>query len=781
MKPIGYLLLPVGILIGWAFGLLFQGSAHSDQTASAAERAPAGPLSSASAPPSQALREAPTISDSASAAPTTEASAAAIERAVRTALASAPRALNAAAERRAGNATLRGTVVTGEGAPLAGVQVRLAPLSADAQRLAQRVVGPAIQTATDSLADQARRLLDVEARALLATSAADGAFGFQIEAERIYSIALHLPGWRFDRTDGQGTHVAAGAAPAFLASPLASLELDLTDSVGQPVESAVIAYAGVSRGNDSWNFVSWNRAQPRLEFSPGTYRLLALSADAEPWCPERSALWLSSERSAPAELSLAARAEPHVERWQLLPRPTLYGRMLLSGAEARSAAGYGLALLTPGAQKPEKSDFGDGYRYFETPHFLLTSEEPGAFDLRLIWKGAEESSVLATVELAQGNLRQDFTVSARAENPRLFISAKGPDGQPIDSLGTIQFWASSPSGGTTGHSGYNALPAGPGRFELRVPDSLQAQFFRPLLEPEAGGKSSCEFDHPKYGKRQLEFVAGQTEYSLEFSVPSTLAVAIRGATPAGEGKFYTVVLTEPSSASRWRRDSDLEPEIGPSGSWTGSFKNLQAGDYRVSLQLNTGSPKTGYSSDTLMGFSVKVAPGANSVEFDLNLLSELRVRVPGAQGGHLLLAGRGSGAFGHDSNKHTEISEEGLGIFEQVAPGDYILNYNDGFMLVRCPSAEVQFTPNPANCMRMHIWNDSGPLAQAGLRSGDAITAVDGAAFDPEAWQQATSKKAAARDLRLTVRRGDSSVSVTVSSQAFGEDGGGFGQPSYEP
>jgi hypothetical protein len=783
MKPAAYLLLPIGILIGWIFGMLFQSPAATEVGSAAAERdlsARASPA--AAADPSTALRDAPSVAAPAGGERVTEVSAAAIERSVRTALASAPRLRSAASARQSASGTLRGQVARVDGAPLPGVQVRLAPLAADAQRLSQRVLGPAIQSAADSLADQARRLLDAESRALQGISAADGSFSFEVEAERVYTIALHLPGWRFDRTDGQGSSVVAGASLVYVASPLANLELDLTDAAGQPLEAAVIAYQSVSRGNEVWNFVAWSRAQPRLEFSRGSYRFLALSAEAEPWCPERHALWLAEQRSAVVELSLTPSAEARTERWQLAPRPTLYGRLLLAGEETRTAGGYGLALVTPGQSSPERSDYGDGYKYFETPHFLLATETPGTYDLRLLWKGTKDSDLLGSVELVQRNLRRDFTTAAQAENPKLFINATGPDGQPVDDLGRVTFISEMPRGGTNSSQGQDSLLlVAPGRFELRVPAHLQASFFRPLIAPEEGGASSCQFEHQAWGRRTLKLVAGQSEYTLQLSAPATLTVSISGAAPAQPDRFYRVTIAEQGGRFGWMRgDNDLEPAIGPGGAWSGSLKSLEPGPYEVYLQYNQGTPQE-YSQETLMTLPVQIVPGGNTVHFDLSTLSELRVRVSGDVEGTMLLDPRlALGHFG-GSQRHSEIDESGVAVFPRVQPGEYVLQLNGQFMLVRCPTGEVQFTPNPANCLRVQVWDEDGSMFKAGLRSGDRITAVDGQTFELQAWLDAIAKKAPERTLSLSVRRDGASLQLAVPNRAFSGDDGGYCQPSYEP
>jgi hypothetical protein len=782
MKPLGYLLLPVGILIGWAFGLLFQSPSTTSVAAPSADRPPAPSLNLAAAPQTGSeITNAASVASPGPVGRSGELSSAAIESSVRAALASAPRPRPSSATREGGSGTIRGSVTTLAGAPLSGVQVRLSPLTADAQRLAQRVVTPGIQSASESLADQARRLLDSDARAIFGATGDDGNFALAVEQERVYSVALSLPGWRFERTDGHSSSLVAGAELNYLASPLSSLVLDLVDQAGQPIDAAVLAYTQVLRGYDSWSFVAWSRAQPRLEFSAGTYRIIALSADAEPWCPDRACLWLASSRSQSQELTLSASGEPRSERWELKPQPTLYGRLTLAAAEPRLAEGFGLALVTPGNERPERSDFGDGYSYFESPHFLLTREEAGGFDLRLKWRGAKEDQLLGRVELPQGNLRQDFSIEARAEKPKLFVTAKDPTGQPVESLGSIMFLVRGSSNNRSSSGGSGMLMVGPGRFELRVPEGIQEDFYRCIEDSNSGVQASCNFTHPTYGSRTLEMVAGQREYELQFQEPSTLTVQISGATPADDEHFYQLIITETGNTSGWSRgNNSLDPKIGAAGTWSGTFKDIQPGEYQVALYYNEGSPNS-YSPEVLMTLPTTVVSGANNFNFDLNLLSDLRVRVADGEGDYLFLQAHRDENDPFSGQRHAEIGEDGLAVFSKVAPGEYLLNYNNSFMLVTCPCGEVAFTPNSANCVKVSIWDEGSDMYRAGLRNGDLITAVDGAAFDSQAWREAIQKKAPERDLRLSVRRNGRTVQVTVPNRTLSDNDGGYCQESYAP
>jgi S1-C subfamily serine protease len=102
-------------------------------------------------------------------------------------------------------------------------------------------------------------------------------------------------------------------------------------------------------------------------------------------------------------------------------------------------------------------------------------------------------------------------------------------------------------------------------------------------------------------------------------------------------------------------------------------------------------------------------------------------------------------------------------------------------MGVRCPTGEVQFTPNPANCLRVLIWDEDGSMFKAGLRSGDRITAVDGQTFELQAWLEAIAKKAPERTLSLSVLRDGASLQLAVPNRAFSGEDGGYCQPSFEP
>jgi hypothetical protein len=198
------------------------------------------------------------------------------------------------------------------------------------------------------------------------------------------------------------------------------------------------------------------------------------------------------------------------------------------------------------------------------------------------------------------------------------------------------------------------------------------------------------------------------------------------------------------------------------------------------LYYNEGSPNS-YSPEVLMTLPTTVVSGANNFNFDLNLLSDLRVRVADGEGDYLFLQAHRDENDPFSGQRHAEIGEDGLAVFSKVAPGEYLLNYNNSFMLVTCPCGEVAFTPNSANCVKVSIWDEGSDMYRAGLRNGDLITAVDGAAFDSQAWREAIQKKAPERDLRLSVRRNGRTVQVTVPNRTLSDNDGGYCQESYAP
>jgi hypothetical protein len=781
MKPLGYLLLPLGILIGLGIGLLIGGAAGEPNPTQIQPSRPA--LASATSPsnPEADLEAARSALDSPGTPQTVQVASRAIEGAVQSALSEAQRGLEAPSSSPAASGKLNGQVVLLDGAPLAGVRVQASPLMGQDQGLTEQVLAPTIQPTTEALTTLAGKLLTAEAQALTATSDGAGLFTIGVESDRVYRIALALPGWRFSRLDGEEFNVVAGAPLKFLATPLARLELDLVDSAGQPLASAVLAYEEASPGSDWWRFVNWKRGAPQLELNPGDYRFIALSAEAQPWCPERSALWLAQERSDPQVVSLSASLEAQSVRWQLAPRPTLYGRIETGGGEPVRAEGYSLALVAPGAEEPASGDPAGGFRSFSTSNFLLTSATSGTWDLRLRWKGSSSSELLGRVDLPSGNLRQDFRSAPRDAPLRLYLIATGPDGQALDRLGSVGFWTRGPSGSRNFSPGPNVpLQVGPGRFELRPSDSIAANLAAALAADNTNGGAGCEVQHPLFGNQSIKFRPGQSEYQVTFSPTGTLSVELVGGSPAKTGHFYTLTI----SLEQERRRMGLEelfPEIGPSGSWSGEFKALQPGRYRVALMLNQGN-RISSGFNALMDVPVDLLPGPNRLRFDLSQVSDLRVRVPGGAGGRLQVQPTSREKSFLTADRFATIDPTDLAVVEGVAPGTYLLIHDTGFMSVDCPCGEQVFTPQPANCRRVVVLGaQDSALQLAGLRSGDLIIAVDGLPYDANRWATAIDKQAPERQVRLTVERADGKLEVSVNSGVLAENRGGFTSESFRP
>jgi hypothetical protein len=780
MKAIGFLLLPFGLVIGLLLGrFLFSAPADLDTRALGPEqgsRAPAAPAGDWKGDPSVNQPAPPPAREKQGVDPRTPGLGTG-----RSALNEANRAATGSPAAR-GTAALRGQVRTATAAALPGVQVRLVPLAAKAQALAEHVLQPAVQSPEQALTDRARGLLAGESQTLFASTAGDGSFAVDLAAERVYSIHLELAGWRFECLETQSPYVLGGSELNFLATPSAVLELDLIDAAGQPLQAALLAYRPADEPGIGWEFRPWSRAAPRLEFEPGSYRLVALSAGANAWCPEIDALWLAAERSPELERTFTASAAPLQERWQLSPQPTLYGQLRWDQNGAGVVDSYSLALLPPGSDPAQPALPGVSYTQFRTPHFLLTPATAGPYELHCWPRGSLKSSLLGQVELPQGNLRQDFRLAEALDQHKIFVTATTADGSPMESLGHVAFWARQ--GGST-ISGYSApdcvLPLAPGRFELRPPVGILERFNAAMQVDNPVGMTGCEVTHPLYGAQMLDFVPGQSEYQLTYAEVASLTVQLLGAPAARAGQFYKLDFARQNASNALAAaPDDLFPDVGDSGRWSATIEGLQPGPMDVELELNEGTP-TSYTHRPLMAQSINLKPGPNTLAFHLDQLSDLRVRMPADAVAVVTLRPQVPRPSGHGNQRLADIGADGVAVFPQVAPGDYLI-VHAGFMPVTCPTGEVEFKGQPANRLWVEIWDPSGSMYQAGLRSGDMITAIDGAAYAQEAWFKAVyAQDAPERNLQLSLRRDGSPLQLSVPNRAFKGSAGGSAGEFYEP
>jgi hypothetical protein len=677
-----------------------------------------------------------------------------------------------------------GRVLTHEGQPCPDVQVRLVPLMPQNAFLVREAVQPGIRTATEALTQEALQRVAADAFALPATSDAQGAFELAVEADRVYSVELKRPGWSFQRVDNKGNQAVNGSELLYTALPLAGIEFDLVDAAGVPLEEAVIAYSPANYGREYWSYLRWSSAEPRLEFEPGSLHLVALSADANPWCPERSALWLSEQRSARQELSLAGSTDPQQLRLEIAPRPLLYGQIFSTGTSRTPLGGFDLALVPPGATSAPRDRRGfPTLRSFASAHYLLTMEEAGSYDLRLQWPGEAQGVLLGSVDLPAGAQRRDFEAPAMAEQPRILFVVRAPDGSPVASLGRVECWRRDPSGMTSGGGGGDLRPVGVGRFEL-----VAEQMLAPWLRDEAQGTDSgvqagVQIEHLEYGSKSIDLVHGQREYLVQFEPTAALTIEVSGAAPAEPGYFYSAQLTPITTGSGdvGLRPEQIDVDISPTGTFRQRLDRLHPGTYSLELGYNQGTRNSSYFPSVLISRSVNLTPGENRARLDLGELVELLVRHPSGSGKRIALYPR-SPNQSVSNQQSADVDQTGLARFSRVAPGDYVLTDGTGFMSVTCPTGEIMFQPVPADCLDLLLAFGGGPLFEAGLRSGDRIESLDGQPYTKERWNARVGKTIPTSELTLTVRRGEQTLELRCSNRVFDASGrNGFWRDFLRP
>jgi hypothetical protein len=119
---------------------------------------------------------------------------------------------------------------------------------------------------------------------------------------------------------------------------------------------------------------------------------------------------------------------------------------------------------------------------------------------------------------------------------------------------------------------------------------------------------------------------------------------------------------------------------------------------------------------------------------------------------------------------------DGRVTFQHLLAGRYILSREDigAEMEVEVPApGEVRYAPDPFAPIAAEVDDEDGPLARAGVRTGDVVVALDDAEVKTEGQLRFLAFVARGRaDLRLGLLRDGAPVEVRVSAQDLLAGGG---------
>jgi hypothetical protein len=319
------------------------------------------------------------------------------------------------------------------------------------------------------------------------------------------------------------------------------------------------------------------------------------------------------------------------------------------------------------------------------------------------------------------------------------VKVLGPDWKP---LAGAQFSTRYESRNSSSSSGAEGIRMADGSYRVRL---------RQHGERGEGGKWTLEVSVAGFGEKTVELSPiEEPTVVVRFEEPAMLTVKVEGVEGSGyEGRVDVGVFgggVRRSGTSR-SYEGGGERELGP----------FVPGDYDLELRVRTGV----HESATVATRKVRLRAGRNVETIGLTVLTE-------GLGDEVLLHvrsedGTWSGSF---AAKDGSVRVEGL------PAGTYSIRSRGGGrgqMTVVVPAQDVvRFEARPVNALRVRIEDENGPVARAGLRTGDLIVGVDGKLFESEMDIQVKMMAAMGKEsAKLMVQRGATRLEIALDMRPF--------------
>ena len=275
-----------------------------------------------------------------------------------------------------------------------------------------------------------------------------------------------------------------------------------------------------------------------------------------------------------------------------------------------------------------------------------------------------------------------------------------------------------------------------------------------LPKPVASKGATCLLTAKgKFGTISTEFPLPQTEpVVLRYRASGRLRVRV-DCPPKLMKRVVIGAISESRSASFDRQ---------PDGSWL-SQGELQPGRYTVICRLRG---RKGQSWSTIPEIREKIELGVGEQECSLRIppVYELRVRIPGIDGGHLTINGESGYERRLDMKSDTASRE--------MHAGHYRLRYQSDGMLGQVDvdlygNRDVTLVPQTINALLIEQLEPESPAAQAGLKAGDFILKVDGARIQgTESVLALHTKLMKGTRIQLVIARGGRMLEIAIDSPA---------------
>ena len=602
-----------------------------------------------------------------------------------------------------GFGTIRGTVLSGDGSPVAGVTVEASP---------RKSMYPKQQEAGDDLErvkQYAQRLSLAERLSGKAETADDGSYTLiDLQGDGAYRVTATKDGWTIHSVHDAGK-VQPDAVVDFKAARVTAVPIDVVFADGSEVTSArVIAKMSGGRGGSAYSSINWTPTNREIKLQAGSYTVSAKDTDDLDTVSEHYDIVVTSGQAA-EPVRIVLKTQPGIKGRVEFPEGEVAENAIVRWARSRDGSPVEAAKL----RDSRGDDHVSSYNKYA---FKAENLTPGTYTIGVQrdWGGPVVG--LQTIVVGDA-LVSDVVLSMPPLNRNEYIvfNVRGPNGESIEDLSAeASYFHGTGRNTTSAHL-------------LRQPDSV----FWAIISPpddialDQVDRVVFQLEARRFGVQSLEWVPGDAmQYTVIFQPPASAMVSIAGFVGSGYEDDLTLSVTKSTEQERHRHrfggsgiDAQGQQKFGP----------FEPGEYKVQLYYRVSR----HYSRLLNTAVANLNSGDNEVSIALPPLYSLTVHTELKKGEGLRLQPIGQPQH---FDPGVKVDENGVAIFHALAAGEYLLTErNTGLpqqMQVSIPAQlDVNYEPVQPNAVQVTITDPNGKLAKAGLQEGDLLTGANGEDF----------------------------------------------------
>ncbi len=667
------------------------------------------------------------------------------------------------ADAQVGEGVILGHVANMDGKPMAGVIVRLSGSASRNSTASPAKVGrgaPDRPSLKETVRKAAQGYHERKTRNHETTTDANGDYRFEELADLSWGMSAYLKDHLVE-ADGASRRLRVGSEMDFIAKPIVEVPVQVLMPDGMQPERAVIWLSRKGRNNRGRTY-EWTPDEAFLRVVPGRYVVRAYSYDER---GNELAEFASKEQKLQVKLG----EQPAEISIELAPRLSITGFLKAAkGFHNRNSCRIRLLALTEDqeldlktlkdSETTEWSQIGS--------RFTFSDLEPGRYAIGI---GREWSSPIIDheiVELVDKTIEVDLELPAVDFSRSLTVLAQDAQGVPIDDV-DFRFKVKKGNGSST--NGLQTTPDEEAGYTITIPGEYEEDYF-------AKGEHTSEYflkaSHSEYGSTEIELTPGQTEATITFKVPGSLAISIPGY--LGSGREGRVALTAEKKGREGNHYYFGNEQGNVDVDGVCRLEGLEPGLYLVSMTVMPvkSDDHSWNPGRKVNSAEFEVRGGENHMNLALPALYDLRVHWSEATEGatlHLQSKDAADLPFGFGN---TAFDSNQVITWHDLPAGEYTLQHYAGesqVMDVSVPCGELEFVPKIVNAMRVSISDPEGDLAKVGFQEGDVIIGADGKEFQTQAdltnlGQRLISKGS---NVEVMVLRGNNHLTINVTGDSI--------------